>query len=317
MKVMIVKFSYRPYLIIVLFMYVRSSAQDNFVDFQAGMCPNQAMNQDFFSRNRDWQLAKKVYESYRKNWIYSKKEKIPKLLHHIWLGSPLPKFCSSLRKTWFEHNPTWKFILWTDNPDNFKYGCLVCSYESLHRVLYENQEQFIVFDVRSLNLINQEAYDITDNYGERSDIIRYEVLFEFGGLYVDTDFECLKSFNIFHHTCDFYAGLGYSKTQALLNGLMGCSSKNLILKICIQDLVKKPQGVQSSIIGRTGPGLLTRSFRKAFYSEGYSGIAVGFPVTTFYPWPNWDRWHKTNEEIKAWIQPESYGIHYWHVSWKN
>jgi mannosyltransferase OCH1-like enzyme len=194
----------------------------------------------------------------------------------------------------------------------------VNSFEALHQILNEDKEKHIVFDVRHLKLINQDAYVVAKNYGERSDIIRYEILYEFGGLYVDTDFECLRPFDVFHCTCDFYAGLGYSKTQALLNGLIGSSVGNHIMKICIRDLVKRAEDDSNGcVIGRTGPGLLTRSFRNAFYHEGYNGVAVGFPVTTFYPWPNWDRWKKDPAEIKAWIRPESYGLHYWHVSWKN
>ena len=33
--------------------------------------------------------------------------------------------------------------------------------------------------------------------GEKSDIFRYEILYRFGGVYVDTDFECIKPFECF------------------------------------------------------------------------------------------------------------------------
>lgn len=291
-------------------------SQAAFVDFETGMLPNTAKDEVFVRENGNWRLGKKLYTEFISCPAISDTPKIPHVLHHIWLGSPMPAVCVQMRETWYAHNPTWQGILWTDNEENYIYGLLVTSVDELHEALRDRKVQRIVCDVRNLTLAHWRAYNDTTNYGERSDIIRYEVLYAFGGLYVDTDFECLKSFDFFHATCDFYAGVGYSKTYGLLNGLIGCAVGDRIIRTCIEDLVGKAHpNDTSSVIGRTGPGLLTRSFFKA-HRSGYQGVAVGFPVTTFYPWPNWDRGNNSSDVVQSWVCPESYGVHYWHVSWQ-
>lgn len=46
-------------------------------------------------------------------------------------------------------------------------------------------------DVKLLILKNQIAYSSAKNWGMKSDILRYEILQKFGGVYIDTDYECL------------------------------------------------------------------------------------------------------------------------------
>lgn len=49
--------------------------------------------------------------------------------------------------------------------------------------------------------------------------------------------------------------------------------------------------------------------------QDYDGVAVGFPISYFYPLPSWLRHEKDREKIYAWVQPESFAIHHWHTSW--
>ncbi|MEX0849087.1 MAG: glycosyltransferase [Candidatus Dependentiae bacterium] len=290
-------------------------AEDLFVDFIQGTAPNKNFKEMFLQQEGLWADAKALYDKQVLNGQKTDHARIPFILHHIWLGSELPQTCAQLRKSWIDRNPYWLFILWTDNELNFALGKVVNTFEDLHECLQQKKEQFIVFDIRDIILTNQEAYDVTRNYGEKSDILRYEVLYEFGGLYVDTDFECLKPFDIFHHYCDFYTGISYSANFSFLNGLIGSAPKSDILKYCIEDL-KSNDGKEAflEIIYRTGPRHLTRSFFKAL-GKGYTGVAVGFPSTTFYPWPNWLRHEKNIDKIKSWTRPESFAIHYWHTTW--
>ena len=67
---------------------------------------------------------------------------------------------------------------------------------------------------------NRQAYLDAPNYGQKADILRYELLQTFGGLYVDVDMECLQSFNHLH-TLAFYTGFSNTGTVELNNGLIG------------------------------------------------------------------------------------------------
>ena len=55
--------------------------------------------------------------------------------------------------------------------------------------------------VGRLRLFNQAAYDEATNYGTKSDVLRYELLYVYGGVYVDCDMQCIGSFERLHQVC--------------------------------------------------------------------------------------------------------------------
>ena len=42
-------------------------------------------------------------------------------------------------------------------------------------------------------MVNRAAFDSAESFAMKSDILRYELLLRYGGLYCDLDFECLRS----------------------------------------------------------------------------------------------------------------------------
>lgn len=62
---------------------------------------------------------------------------------------------------WLDLHSGWKHVLWTD--------------------------------ANRPTLINEAQFLAADNFAEMADIGRYEVVYRFGGVYVDTDTECLRS----------------------------------------------------------------------------------------------------------------------------
>lgn len=52
--------------------------------------------------------------------------------------------------------------------------------------------------VARLPLFNRAEYDKATNYGAKSDILRYELLYVYGGVYVDCDMQCIGSFERLH-----------------------------------------------------------------------------------------------------------------------
>lgn len=55
---------------------------------------------------------------------------------------------------------------------------------------------------------------------EQSDIFRLDILLHFGGLYVDTDFECVAPFDLLHAQTrvSCYVGVSNTGTVELNNG---------------------------------------------------------------------------------------------------
>jgi len=87
---------------------------------------------------------------------------IPKTFHHIWIGpDPLPDEHGPWIDSWKRHHPDWEFKLWTE--DN----------------LPEDP-------------IRPEIAERLRAPVERADILRLEILYRDGGVYLDTDLECLR-----------------------------------------------------------------------------------------------------------------------------
>jgi|TARA_B100001971_G_scaffold208533_1_gene230506 mannosyltransferase OCH1-like enzyme len=85
-----------------------------------------------------------------------------KVIHIIWIGDvPFPRFCN---RSYEHHNPGWAVKVWTD--DNIP------------------------------KLYNQEIYDKVTHPAYKADIARLEILYEYGGLYVDADTVCLKPLDL-------------------------------------------------------------------------------------------------------------------------
>jgi hypothetical protein len=85
---------------------------------------------------------------------------VPRIIHQIWVGrDPLPKEFASYVKTWKQHHPEWEHRLWT--------------------------EENLPTDLR-----RPEALERIRQPAERSDILRFDLLWRHGGVYVDIDLEC-------------------------------------------------------------------------------------------------------------------------------
>ena len=212
--------------------------------------------------------------------------KIPEKIHQIWLGSPLPEKFARYAASWKQHHPDWEYTLWTDAT------------------------------IAKLNLENQAIYDHAINYAERSDIARYEILYRFGGLYVDTDCECLQPFDMLHHCYDFYAGLELPGLAPLLrtiifpNALIACTPGHPIMRGCIDEVKKRSTDNSDDIVLKTGPLLFSDIASKLMDDPEWTNIVL--PATFFYPI---DKKTKGRDTIKSMIKPETFAIHHWAGSW--
>lgn len=221
------------------------------------------------------------------------KTKIPKIIHQIWLGSPLPDVYKKWQASWLKLNPDWEYILWTDDT------------------------------IKGLELYNKDYFDKAINWGEKANILRYEILYQFGGVYADMDFECLKSFDVLAHTYDFFCGISGIDQHCFLfinNAIIGSVPGHSILKHCIEHIrIDKQNEKELRKITRltnatTGPIRFTKSFyMQAPYSEG---VVIAFPSTFLYPIGYGERNINStdlNNRLKS--MPEAFAIHYWASHW--
>lgn len=208
---------------------------------------------------------------------------IPKIIHLIWVGprTPPPVFdaCQEAIKKYL---PDWECKIWTDK------------------------------DIPNLTLQNKEYYDQEKNYGAKSDLLRYELLYQFGGVYIDIDIVLLQPLDVLNHTYEFYTCLMPSyKWDVLANGVLASVPGHPILKYCIDSV--KNHRERDCIITRTGP----IHFQEAFHhiaKDLESSRVVALPRTFFFPFEQ-EHIGLPAEETAHLIKPESFAIHYWADSW--
>ncbi len=245
-----------------------------------------AFDYRYAKNNADWNIVKALYD----NFQLSNEIKIPKIIHQIWLGGKLPEPYMALTKSWKRYNPDWEYVLWTDDT------------------------------IKNIDFINAEAISKTNNPGMKSDIIRYEILNKYGGLYVDTDFECIKPFEELNKL-SFYAGLVFNKNVEVAIGLIGSVPGHGIISDCINNIKYTGEKDWVDIFNTTGSWFFTKHFINNVNVQ--TRDIVAFPSVYFYPLPNTKRSldltgfgvnHKS--KIKKHLTDFSYAIHWWHVSWK-
>lgn len=205
--------------------------------------------------------------------------KIPKIIHQIWLGSPVPDVFKKYSATWQEKHPGWQYKLWTDE------------------------------DVEKFPLYNRKYYDEATNYAVKSDILRWEIVYQIGGVYVDMDYECLQSLDEFHHKFDFYTALQPLDTQYVQLGaaLFGATKGHPLLRHCIAT-IGDDWGKQGAP-AKSGPIHFTHSF---FACAGTNGLRdIAFPASYFYPLGCQD----TVLNYAQWLHDGAYAVHHWAKSW--
>jgi len=229
-----------------------------------------------------WQVLERMYYM---NHVYRNKdakEGIPKKIHQIWCGERVfPNQYKRYADSWVKFNPDWEYKLWTED------------------------------NLNDVEIPNRDVFDTIKNVGQRSDFLRYNILNQFGGLYVDTDFECLKSFNPLSHL-DFFTGAGFPARVELYIGIIASIPHHPIVEHIIGAMTEAKAGGWREIFETTGSYFFTRNFFEVVgnYMEG----VVAFPTDYFYPFPN-QAGHESRNG-RDYIKENSYAVHHWAVSWR-
>jgi len=207
--------------------------------------------------------------------------KIPKIIHQIWIGQKVPEKFKALQQTWKDHHPDWEYRFWTQH------------------------------DIETFGFKNIDLLKASRNPGEISDMMRYEILHRFGGVYIDFDFECLQPLDELNYLYDFYIGIQPldGGLVQLGIGLIGSIPGHPILKHAIEHMAENWDEHEGNAPLRTGPVFFTRSF---FARAGKGGtMDIALPTHYLYPLGCKEFECKRDE----WLQEGSFGIHHWASSW--
>lgn len=221
-----------------------------------------------------------------------------KIIHQIWFGTiptkkEAKKTFESLRKyrdSWLIKNPSWKYICWD----------LSNCYEFMATHYPEH-----------LDMYNSYPYQI-----QRCDIVRYFLLYHYGGLYADMDYYCNKSWDIVleEYKKDIYLVETPNKISVnthISNSLMYSKPRHIYWKYVFIELQKnRTMPIYYSrhmvIMFTTGPAILNKVYNmyKIKHKIGF------YPYKYFHPYGLYD------DILSLTNNAEIYAIHLGKGTWE-
>lgn len=208
---------------------------------------------------------------------------IPKTIHYCWFGcNPKPKLAEKCIISWKKHCPDYQLIEW--NEDNF--------------------------DILSAPLYVRQAYE-AKKWAFVTDYVRLQVVYNMGGVYLDTDVEAIKCFDALLENTAFFGfesnkyvntglGFGAEKGSSILKELMDdYSSISFIKNDGTFDL--KPCPVRNTLVF-VKHGLKQNGNEQVLDN----GIHI-YPVSFFCPYDIASGMLKKRKE--------TYSIHWFQASW--
>ena len=213
---------------------------------------------------------------------------IPKIIHHTWIGNdPLPDGARDMIAKWRQHHPGWEMRLWTR--DNLP------------------------------PMQNRALYDSRKNTAHRADILRYELMHQFGGVYVDMDMECQQPLDDLIKNYEGFAGrISPTRVETCIQyleiAILGAVPGHPLFTQVLDVLpgwfaAHEDDGVSF----RTGPQFFQPQYLTwRANGEQYQGKHRDFILlrpALFYPY-TW------NDKERGWdAHPDAYAVHRWWSSW--
>ncbi len=192
---------------------------------------------------------------------------IPKIIHYIWLGSKIPFRVNKLINNNKTHTPDYLVKIWTEE------------------------------NLPNLNNFAEEAFN-KKNWAFVSDYVRFVTLYNYGGIYLDTDQKLLKNIDeLLKYS--FFAGKNKEGTH-IYTGIVGSVPKSKFIK-----KIKKEYDILKYSKKQSSPIVLTRCY-KNFSKKSELKI---FDFNYFYPVQAGEFTKKINEN--------AFSTHLWDESWVN
>lgn len=180
---------------------------------------------------------------------------IPKIIHQLWIGpNPAP---TNHMATWRDKNPEFTYMFWNEE------------------IISKNNHIFTCMNrVVEMEEINGKA-----------DILRWEILYEHGGVFLDADSICIEPLDDILMTTKCFAGWEQEQVRQglIATGTMGFPPKHPLVKRAIEWIKQNQVSVRKTNQRAwltVGPMLLTKMYNS---SEQFKQEMTIFPSYYFLP----------------------------------
>ena len=209
---------------------------------------------------------------------------IPKIIHYCWFGgNPLPDSAKKCIASWKKYCPDYEIIEW--NEDNF--------------------------DISSCPLYVRQAYG-AKKWAFVTDYVRLKVVYDNGGIYMDTDVELIKNLD---SLLKYKAYFGFEDGKHIATGLgFGAKKEHYILAELMYDYNEMPFLLEDGTFNRTTcPVINTNVFLKHGLIQNDQKQILDeniliLPSIYLCPISYWDG--------KRRYSLETFSIHWFNASWQ-
>jgi len=156
---------------------------------------------------------------------------IPRIFHFIWLtDNSLTTSAQKNIEQWKNFHPNWQIKLWTN--------------ESIYN--------------SDLTIYNKLRFQHSARGGRQaSDIMRYEVIYQYGGIYLDVDFEPLKNIEPLLHGVEAF--VAHESEYFICNGIFGAIPGDKLTERLVTQLESNWKAhVNGTVNEQSGPYHMTR-----------------------------------------------------------
>lgn len=211
---------------------------------------------------------------------------IPKIIHQTWKTDKVPTKWKGYVKKVRSLNPDWEYRLWTDEGNE----------DFVKEYFPDFLETFMNFPKNIM----------------RADVIRYLLMYKYGGVYLDLDYEFLEPFNFGEHEVilPLERSIAYGDDRNQLGNCVFASvAGHQFWKDAIESLKQNPPQISeyTEVVEATEPMFLNRIYNE----NSYEGIHTPERMIYHPPSPNRE---KAAEAIRN--NGISVGIHHPWGSWK-
>jgi len=255
-----------------LFWAKNAFAQSNtsFEQFKTMMGQRGSGAWDTVSSKEIWKIrsvqeqAQKPFEHYTRNIRHLENKAIhtvPKRIHFIWIGpKPFPRHSISNLISWKQHHPSWEIFFWTDRNEREP------PISGLQKRLISD------LDLGPF----QTPFIESNNWSEKSDLLRFMIMYQEGGIYTDHDVVCKRALDPLSSHYDFVAG--YEPLQLYEYSLHSSFVPNTGLIISrphhpIMEKVIKRLSDRWEMFGKQFPGNDRESVEKRVMSRTFDPFA--------------------------------------------
>ena len=217
---------------------------------------------------------------------------IPKMIHYCWFGkNPMPETVEKCIQSWKIYCPDYKIILWNETKFNV----------NVHPYMFE-------------------AYQ-AKKWAFVSDLARLLIVYEHGGIYLDTDVELLKSLDIVRKNTFFFAieknrnSISGEDTIHIATGLgFGAESGNIVLKSLISEYDNVHFKLADGSVDKTPCPVRNSNALKKYGYRGNDEL-LQFFGGTIYPSEYFCPTEYSSK--KTHFTDNTISIHHYDASWKS